>query len=157
MQAKATTASAQSDQLALRPQGALMNWKKLLLHFFGYAATIFGMFSLGLWSSRELRFNVSYWICDAITALAIAAGVIGAQELNRGGHWKGRRLYWSAYYVVLGISFSGALYTKAPLGSALVICCILISAISLIPLPLALYLNRKQNKSTSQPATNNAS
>jgi hypothetical protein len=135
-----------------------MNWKRLLTHLFVLTVALFAFLSL----THQERVGVIYGsfdrIQDAAGAFAIALGIVGGDELKRSGHRK-------VTPVLLGCGFAWFLVcsfliyiSKRPLRWSIVEA-LFIGMMLLIAsqLPLALYLNRRQNKSTSQTTTDNAS
>ena len=95
-------------------------------------------------------------------AIAIGLLVVGFQELDRGGHRKVRRILrnclivWGVVFVIMMVS-GVLLRAWALLDSAMDYFGYSSFVLVVLPLALALYLNRKQPKSTLQPTIDNAS
>jgi hypothetical protein len=138
-----------------------MNWKKLLSDFVIYVAMLFACFLLIEWNNRTSHFISNEFIENALASIAVALGIAGYQALDRGGHAKVRSILrncfiaWFGVYLIL---FAVESLTKTtifafPIAYSLYPLLLLILA----PFPLALYLDRNQPKSPSQPATPKAS
>jgi len=154
----------------LRPQGALMNWKKMLSDFLFKAGMFFFIFFLGDWVSSHWHFSSQVFAMDALGSVAVGLGLVGLDELDRGGHRWVRRIFrnffiflFAIFLILLGI----ALLCKAIGISLIPITAVLdrdfeysfypFIALIAAPFPLALYLNWNQTKSTSQPTSANVS
>jgi hypothetical protein len=129
-----------------------MNWKKLLSAFLLYPTVIFA--SLSLLHRTSWGLHSSYYVCilDAFVAIALSLGIVGNQELERGGHWKVIGILTPCIFLAPVIVFVATLWG----GVSLNWFCPAFSLFA-VPFPLALYLNRRQNKSTSQPTSANVS
>jgi polyferredoxin len=108
-------------------------------------------------------------IRNAVTAVALVLGSIGFDRLKRGGHQRARRILRNSIIVTLLASatslillialilFDGpSLYKMIVLGWVSEYSLYLLWLIWAASYPLALYLNRKQNKPTPQPTIANA-
>ncbi|MGA3346585.1 MAG: hypothetical protein ABSC76_17150, partial [Terracidiphilus sp.] len=124
-------------------------------------STMVAMFiMIDLWVGQIKRPLTSYLIVNAIWVIAGAMGIVGYDELARGGQLKVRRtmkkwfiilliapviipitgliLYWRLRWELPALSW-GDQYVFIPLWTLLV-----------VTFPIALFLNRNQNKSTQQ-------
>ena len=138
-----------------------MYWKRPLIIALAICAGLF-VLSLALdWYSGEWPISSKFLTRDITEALALGFGVIGFQELRRGGHRKTQRLLlicmlieFTASLVVLGIAKGYRIpaldFTRTHLRY-------LAGMTFAASLPAALYLNRRQNKSTLQPTADHAS
>jgi hypothetical protein len=160
MHPRATTTAVQTGQLA-RPRGALMNWKESLSTFLIYVGINFPVFYLTNWKDGKLHFDPHYLIKDALAAIALGLLIVGLQELRRGGHQRARRILWKCYFIWIAIFIDllcvAIAYKATSVELAMDYFLDFSLVLAAVPFPLALYLNRKQNTSTSQPITNNAS
>jgi hypothetical protein len=135
-----------------------MNQRKTLVDFLGMAVGIFVILIFFDWLKLKFHFNSHTFIEDALWATAGAFGWVGFEELDRGGHTSARKLFRKCLLVWLVISFIlilPSVYFKIDyvFRYSLYLFGVLFAA----PFPVALYLNRNQNKSRSQPTTDNAS
>jgi FtsH-binding integral membrane protein len=99
-------------------------------------------------------------ILDAIAAIAISFGIVGLHELDRGGHRRVKRIlskcvfgWLAACFVLVCIMLIFKDHTLEPVFEYLLYPFLALIAASF---PLALYLNRDQNKSKAQPTISNA-
>jgi hypothetical protein len=139
-----------------------MNWKKSLSEFLIPAGVYFPVLYLSGWKRRGPFFTSHNLIQSALTAIATGLIIVGLNELRRGGHQKIRRMLWRTFFawiaiIIVFVVSAIALHQWALLDSALDYIFYLSFALCAVPLALALYLNRKQLKSTLQPTTHNAS
>jgi hypothetical protein len=123
-------------------------------------------FILFVWdflNGKVQHFDAQDYIKFAVLGVALCAGSVGIKELDRGGYRKVKRNL-AIFVIVLLIVPLLLLFTHNPLhwqiaGSDFAYLYLFIPFIVLwvAILSVALYLNRKQNKSTSQPTGANAS
>ena len=137
-----------------------MNWRRLLSDFIIYAAMLFAGFLLIEWNRRASNSGSYDFLENALGAIAIALGIAGYQDLDRCGHLRVRRilrnclLAWLGVYVIL---FGIILLSKTTLFDfAIAFSLYPLLLLIVAPCPLALYLDRNQPKSTSQPTSTNA-
>jgi hypothetical protein len=148
--------------LSLCPQGDPMNWKRMLSEFLIYAGISFSVFYLTGWKGQGPFFNSHNLIQSALVAIAAGLIIVGLQELRRGGHQEARiflrnsLMVWFTILVVMLVSSIVFHKTDVP-DSAVNSLLYLFLVPSVVPLILALYLNRKKPESTLQPTTDNAS
>jgi len=138
-----------------------MNWKAAVNNLVVYSVFPFAL----IWLSHRRRWGSHYssydLIEDALAAIATGLIVAGFQELDRGGHQGISRtvkkcfIIWFAIFII-SLLGTATLYKATGLRQAehYFFCFSLLPAA--VPLPLALYLNRKQHESTSQPKIINA-
>jgi hypothetical protein len=154
----ATASALQTGQLALRQQGDLMNWKKVLSDLAFWMAVMFVNSMLVYWPSRASHFNSEFFINDALSATALAFGIVGFGELRRGGHqrigWIGRifTFIWMVVTVGMIAPPKTTAFDYVADGS---ICLAFLPFAAIFP--IALYLNRNHKNSGSRPTTDNAS
>jgi len=117
---------------------------------------LFALFLLFNWHS-----NTSHKLFKgAAEAIVIALGYVGFNELDRVRHWRVRRVIRYCFILWIVISFilfglTRFYHTNGfdwVLNDSLYLFWILFAA----QFPFALYLNRRQNKSTPQPTIDNA-
>ena len=120
------------------------------------------LFYLALWFVGPLLFELADKSCkldsklvinDALSAIAIAFAIVGLRELDRGGHRKARRFIGNCVGIWIGVDlvllgllllsrtsivFDVFVYSSYPF-----------LAFIASTFPLALYLNRNENKSGS--------
>jgi peptidoglycan/LPS O-acetylase OafA/YrhL len=133
-----------------------MNWKKPSSDFLIYAGVQLAVLTLSFWKSfphfRLYDFRSPEFTECALGAIAGSLGAVGCGILNREGARKVRRIVLFCFMglvlilctlVARGGQTNGWFYA------------LLVSLAA--PFPLALYLCRKQDHSTSQSKTDNAS
>ena len=140
-----------------------MDWRQFLAPVLGSSAIVFVLFMSDILSGKTPPFGTHSFIFCLILVVGMSMGTVGFDELKRGGHRKTRRNL-NVYLIVLlifplilaftqihmhwkikGIDFTDV-YWFIPFWVLLV-----------APFPVALYLNWRQKKSTSQPAGANVS
>jgi len=138
-----------------------MNRKRMLSDFLIYAGMLFACFLLIEWNRRVSQFGSNDLIENALGAIAVALGIAGYQDLDRCGHLKVRRILrnclfaWFGVYLVL---FAIILISKTTVFDfAFAYSLYPLVLLIVAPFPLALYMNRNQPKSTSQPTSAKAS
>jgi hypothetical protein len=138
-----------------------MNWRRLLSDFLIYVGMLFACFLLIEWNRRVSQFGSNDFIENALGAIAVALGIAGYQDLDRCGHLKVRRILknclfaWFGVYLIL---FAIILLSKTTVFDfAIAYSLYPLVLLIVAPFPLALYMNRNQPKSTSQPKITNAS
>jgi hypothetical protein len=156
MQADTTTTSVQSGRPALSQQAGLLNWRKLSSDFLFYAGMQIAMYTLICWKSyphfRSHDFTSHEYIKCVLGAVAISLGMVGYGTLNRIGSRRVLRILLVCR-IILTVLLCISIVQEGPANSWFYAVLTLLAT----PLPLSLYLNRNQSRSTSQPATNNAS
>jgi len=139
-----------------------MNWKRSLSEFLICAGISFTVFYLTGWKTHGPFFNSHNLIQSVLVAVAAGLVIVGLQELRRGGHQEIRRFWgkflmvWFGIFVIIFVSAIVFHRTDVP-DSAVDTLLYLFLVPSIVPLALALYLNRKPPESTLQPTTDNAS
>jgi hypothetical protein len=139
-----------------------MNWKRSLSEFLIYAGISFTVFYLTGWKTPGPLFSSHNLIQSALVAIAAALVIVGLQELRRGGHQEVRRFWgnflmvWFGIFVIIFVSAIVLHRTDVP-DSAMDSLLYLFLVPSVVPLILALYLNRKRPPPALQPTTDNAS
>jgi hypothetical protein len=167
MQVNAETGTASADHSNQSSLATILNRRKLLSEFFTHFALYFVIFVvLGLVRSHW-HFNSEFFIMDTFGAIVGASGIAGTRELRRGGHKKvlrnfanGIGLPFAILLIVIGVIGILAIFKvyfshyvfEIVIYTLLGVSC----AMSVAALPVALYLNFKQKKST-QPTIANAS
>ena len=152
----------QTDQPLPRPQGAFTNWKGTAITLVVYSVFPFAL----IWLSHRRRWGSRYsshdLIEDALAAIATGLIVAGFQALDRGGHQGVSRIVTKCFIIWFAIFIISLLGTTTLCKATgldqaehYFFCLSLLPAA--IPLPLALYLNRKQPESTPQPTSANVS
>jgi hypothetical protein len=134
-----------------------MNWKRLLLDVLLYATVLFAVITWGHVSQDFIK--------NAVEAVGLALGFVGSNDLRRGEHRKIHPglvdfiiiLLASIPILALLTTIPALAFTKAVQHVVLEIAFYSWFAIIAAIFPLSLYLNRKQNKFTSQPTIDNAS
>jgi hypothetical protein len=133
----------------------------MLSDFLIYAGMLFACFLLIEWNRRVSQFGSNDLIENALGAIAVALGIAGYQDLDRCGHLKVRRILrnclfaWFGVYLVL---FAIILISKTTVFDfAFAYSLYPLVLLIVAPFPLALYMNRNQPKSTSQPTSAKAS
>jgi drug/metabolite transporter (DMT)-like permease len=140
-----------------------MNWKGWLSAIFSSSSFFLVLFGWDYLNGKVPHFSDRDYLALLVLLLTSSMGTVGFGELDRGGFQKVKRNlgYFFIALLVIPVMFLFARnrlhWQIAVSGSSclyfLNVCFILLAAV----LPLALYLNRKQNKSTRQPTTDNAS
>jgi len=139
-----------------------MNWKRMLSEFLIYAGIDFTVFYLSGWKRQEPFFNSHNLNQSALVAIAVGLVIVGLRELGRGGHQEVRRFWgkflmvWFAVFILVlveAIKYHGAALPDSVLDTLLYL--FLVPCI--VPLALALYLNRKQSGSEPQQTSVNVS
>jgi hypothetical protein len=136
-----------------------MNWKRSissvrkspLFSVLVYAAFLYVVFSPGH-SKHFLHPTFGEFIPNVIESFALSFSIVGVRELNRLGY---RELGGTLVLWIVPIS-AALLFALIVLGgySENWLCGVI--AIFAVPFPVALYLNRKRNKSTPQATIANA-
>ena len=138
-----------------------MYWKRMVVIVIAIATALFGLMLLFNWNSYTASFNSQSLFKDAFEAISLAFGFIGFDALDKGGYRKLRFLLrniliiWLAVGSILAglvIHYKITLLNR-PLGISLYLYWILFAS----SFPLALYLNRKPNKTPSQSMSEDAS
>ena len=127
-----------------------MNWKKLLSSVLLYAAGLFVFLMFGH-PKDVLSPGHGVFVANVIQCFAVSLCIVGGQEFDRLGH---RRVSGILIFCVIPISI--ALFSVLIIrGEYSVNWLYAVSALFAVPFPVALYLNRRQPKSISQPTTPN--
>jgi hypothetical protein len=152
----ATTSAVQTDPQALRPRGGFMNWKRFSKALIGNAAW-FGAFITLLYGVRGvLHLRPLIYVTYSLVVIAVSLANEGTHKLKSIGQLKSLRIHgislsiFIVSFLVLGILGFGHSFLFDIVAGVMLVLCLSI-------LPLALYLNRKQSKSTSQSKIVNAS
>jgi hypothetical protein len=124
-----------------------MNSKKLLSTVLLYAAMLYVGFSFRPWTDF-LHPSSGVVVANVIASLALSLGIVGDRELDRGGH---SRILIPWVILASIITFPMVLWGRF---SEVWFCASF--ALFAVPFPVALYFNRKRNKSTPQPTIANA-
>lgn len=145
---------------------SLMNRRKVLADsLFHLYLWFIGPFLVGL---AGAHFRSRILVELALGAIAVSFGIVGFHELDRGGHESARRIstkcitIWFAITLILIGIFMISIISKPTISKitslGLFFECSLYPFLALIamPFPLALYLNRKRDKSDKQPTIANA-
>jgi drug/metabolite transporter (DMT)-like permease len=140
-----------------------MDWRQFLAPVLGSSAIVFVLFMSDFLSGKTPPFGTHPFIICLILIIGMSMGTAGFDELKRGGHRKVRRNLL-VYLIVLLISFLILAFTQIHthwkilgIDSTDVYWLIPFWLIIVAPFPVALYLNWKQKKSTSEPTSANAS
>jgi hypothetical protein len=131
-----------------RAQGISMNWKSWLFAFLINSAGIFTVFILTFGFKGLLHPDPPIIVIGIAAVISFSVGKIGNEELNRGGHKKLRRILGISLIILI---FGLPILLLMKWQHAFWLLCYGFAALAMAPFPLALYLNRSQNKSTSQP------
>ena len=129
-----------------------MNWKRIVSDLLLYTVIEFAIFVLLFWKLGP-HFNPHVLIMCALGAIALSFGIVGSVELNRGGHRKIHRthgLCLGVFFIISGIIFIIMLHTKTVLEGTIEIFIGANISIFAAKLPLAVYLSRKQKKSSAK-------
>jgi hypothetical protein len=122
------------------------------------------MFMVDYLRGKAQYFGTHPFIINLILVIGMSLAMLGFDELKRGGHRKVRRILLVCLTLLLISLFilsyaSIRLHWKMITGKdfADIYWFIPIYVLAVASFPIALYLNRRQNKSTSQAAIDNAS
>jgi hypothetical protein len=150
----AMTTSAQTGNAVPRPRRAPMGWGEVLVTVSIYSIFFFARYYADHQMSWGKLFNSHVYVLDAIVAIAVSFGIAGNLELIRGGHWTNRRILLVVSYLIWIFGVVGLFFIKWRRGFEIPF----LGVITLLAsaFPCARFLNRKQNKSTPQPAMDNA-
>jgi hypothetical protein len=131
-----------------------MNRKKVLTDLLFYLALWFIGPILVDFAREHWHINSMTIILDAMGAIAISFGIVGLHELDRGGHRRVKRIlskcvfgWLAACFVLVCIMLIFKDHALEPVLEYLIYPFLALIAASF---PLALYLNRDQNKSKAQ-------
>lgn len=135
--------------------------KRMLLIALVISVVMFALLIAFHWNSPGWHFRSHSLIKDAAFAIALALGILGNQELDRGGHRTARRITRNLLVIWIAISLLlfGITRVLKTTGFDLALDCLmyLLWVLFASILPFALYLNRKQNNSTPQQESANES
>jgi len=139
-----------------------MNWKNWLSAFLENSAMFFIIYIFIRWTDRKFEINIYGFFVVAVMVIASSMGTIGSEELKRGGHQTARRIWKACILIPITVLFvliitDNISYNKPIWTSAIGYLCFSSFVLLATSYPMALYLNRNQKKSTSQPTTDNAS
>jgi hypothetical protein len=140
-----------------------MDLTNILLSVLASSAFVFVMFMSDILSGKTPPFGTHPFIFCLILVVGISMGMVGSDELKRGGHRKVLRNLLGCNTLLL-ISLLILSYTSIHMHWKIITGKDFSDAYWFIPLyvlivatfPIALYLNRNQKKSTSQPTIDNA-
>lgn len=131
-----------------------MYWKRMLLIALVISVAIFALFIAFHWNNPDWHFRSKTFIEDAAIAIALALGMAGNQELDRGEHRRVRRItrnilivWFSISLLLFGIT---RLYKTTVFDFVLDYLMYVLWLLFAAIFPLALYLNRKQKKSSTE-------
>jgi len=130
---------------------------------FSSSVFVFTMFMVDYLRGKSQYFGTHPFIINLILVIGMSMGMIGFDELKRGGHRKVRRnllfcLFFLPISLIILSKASIHLHWKIITGKdfADIYWFIPFYMLTVATFPIALYLNRNQSKSTSQPAIDNA-
>jgi hypothetical protein len=146
----AITSAVQTGQTGLRPQGASMNWKKLLSDCFFKFGWYYSALILLRWM-RSSHLSYMDFVECAFVAAPFSLGSVGYDELGRSGRQKLRYALFPCILIVSSLVFVVILREDLPVSWCLV-------AFSLfgLPFPLAIFLNRNKKESSFQTHASDA-
>lgn len=134
-----------------------MYWKRMLLIVLVISAAMFALLMAFHWNSPDWHLRFQAFVEDAAMAIALALGMVGNQELDRGGHRRTRRITRNFLIIWIGMSLLlfglTRLYKTTEFDLALKCLMYLLWLLFAAIFPLALYLNRKQSRSSSYPTS----
>jgi hypothetical protein len=166
--------SAQTGQPTPYQQGASMNWRKLLKRIIRGVTFCCGCWITEFLLAKVHLLNIKFPTFDDFIRMVTAfvlffIAVAGLDELSRGGHMKVRRmlrrwiivLFFAPLVLVVAavaLELNGILHLKKYVWIHIIgNLYIPFTVLSFATLPLALYLNRRKKKSTSQQVSANES
>ncbi|MGA9673370.1 MAG: hypothetical protein WBQ94_29540 [Terracidiphilus sp.] len=127
-----------------------MNWKKTLSSVLAYATCLF-VFFMFRYSKDVLRPDSGVLLENVFQAFSLSLCIVGGQQLDR---LKRERVSAALifFFIPLSLALSFVLIVAGKF-SQVWSCAFFI--LFTIPFPWAVYLNRKQSKSTPQPTSAN--
>ncbi|MGA2851939.1 MAG: hypothetical protein ABSE46_23295 [Terracidiphilus sp.] len=139
-----------------------MNWKRFIAPVF-YSSTIVSVLVLlDHWNRTAHTYDTHHFIVYAILVISLSCGLVGMEELKRGGHMKLRRnllVCLAAMWVLscLPIFARNRLHWNL-IGSNFPVAYFFIPPYVLLvaTLPIAILLNRRESRSSFLATTNNA-
>ncbi|MGA2277696.1 MAG: hypothetical protein ABSG00_08830 [Terracidiphilus sp.] len=140
-----------------------MDWKKLLSPVLFNSALVFSLFISDVWDGQLHQYGTHQFAFAVFLVIGGSIGIVGIEELKSGGHRKSKRyllICTTILFIIFLIHvFISTRLRRNTLGMNSVDSCLLIAFYVLMAasFPIALYLNRNQNKSTSQPTADDAS
>ncbi|MGA2888968.1 MAG: hypothetical protein ABSE51_13025 [Terracidiphilus sp.] len=135
-----------------------MNREKMLSTVLLYSVFLFALFSLHHKSRWGSHYSSYDYMMDALSAIAVSLGSVGAGELRQGGHRKINYFLFGSAFIWFVICSFLLFFFKRPMREPVVD--LLFGGAALLfaaQFPVALYMNRNQSKSTSQQTSANAS
>ena len=155
----ATTSAVQAGQLGLCVQGDSLIWKNFLISVLVLSAMGIAFCLFNLWVGLLKSISIHDFTVVAFQIVACSMGFAGYDELARRGHRQVRRIFFRCLMIalvvpliVLGIEF----LRKTWWNNLFFLSASPFWVLLVAPFPVALYLNRRQKKSTSQPTVTNA-
>src|ERR1039458_3382980 len=139
--------STQTGQLGVRPQGAPMNWKRLLSSVF-WNSIWFSILTIAIYGVEGvLHLRPFLYILYVVTVIVVSLFNECLHILKSGGHQKFLRLYGISLLVSIISLFIFAFLGFGHSAVFLTVTGVMV-ALWAIPLPLALIFNRRQNEPT---------
>jgi hypothetical protein len=148
-----------------------MVWRRLLKMLVGGIAFCYSLEIVEFLLRMNKKFiGLHDFFAMTTTILVVSVGIVGLDELSRGGHRKVRRVlkiglicsFAFPFILILALVAKNSVSGVAPLPESVVITLlensyVPFAVLSLATLPLALYLNRSKKQNGSQTDTANAS
>ncbi|MGO9775968.1 MAG: hypothetical protein ACLQGT_08575 [Terracidiphilus sp.] len=140
-----------------------MDWNKFLAPVLFNSALVFALFMSDVWDGKVHQYGTSQFAFAVFLIIGGSIGMVGFEELKRGGHRKVKRNLLICLTILLILALIRA-FTNIRLhgrtqGMDFIELYIFIAfyVLTVASFPIALYLNRNQNKSTTQQASANES
>ncbi|MGA2350071.1 MAG: hypothetical protein ABSF70_06545 [Terracidiphilus sp.] len=140
-----------------------MDWKKFLAPVLFNSALVFALFMSDLGDGNVHQYGTHQFAFALFLVIGGSIGMVGFEELKRGGHRKVKRnllICLAVLFILfLFLAFTGfELHWKVREMDSVYLCLLIPFYILLVAsFPIALYLNRNQNRSTSQQESANES
>ena len=140
-----------------------MDWRQFLAPILYSSAYVFVLSMVDFSSGKTQPFGTHPFITYLILVVGMSIGIVGFDELKRGGHRKVRRnllvclTILTIFLIILALTRIHMHWKITGMDFADVYWFIPIYVLTVATFPIALYLNRKQKEISSQPTITDAS